>query len=137
MWRSKASSSAPAERLWSLASDVERWGERLPTVTSVTPLQAGPAGVGTRYEVRQPGLPKAVYEITDWQPHSFTWVTRSPGLAGTGAHTVRAEGSGSRIELTYDWSGPLAWLARRLLRTRGQRYVETEARTFARLAEQE
>ena len=81
MIRATARSAATPARLWSLASDVERWGDRLPTVDSVRPLTSGPTGVGARYEVRQPRLPRAVWEVTDWQPgRSFTWVSFVRGL---------------------------------------------------------
>lgn len=137
MIRATARSAATPDRLWAIASDVERWGERLPTVDSVTPLGQGPTAVGERYEVRQPGLPKAVWEVTDWQAgHSFTWVSSSPGIRSTAVHTVIADGDGSRLDLSLDWSGPLAPLLRVLIGRKAQGMVDLEAATFARLAEQ-
>jgi len=61
MIRVTARSAASPDWLWSLASDVERWGDRLPTVDSVRPLGSGRTGVGSRFEIRQPGLPKPVW----------------------------------------------------------------------------
>src|SRR5512141_3000777 len=109
MIRATAWCAATLDQLWSLASDVERWGDRLPTVNSVRPLGSGPTGVGSKFEVRQPGLPKAVWEVTDW-PHerSFTWVSTSPGRRSTAVHTVHYDGDGSRLDLSLEWSGPLA-----------------------------
>ena len=107
MIRATARSAATPDRLWSLASDVERWGDRLPTVDSVRPLGSGPTGVGSRFEVRQPGLPKAVWEVTDWQPQarSFTWVSTSPGIRSTAVHAVQRRRR--RIE-----AGPVAGVVR-------------------------
>ena len=123
--------------MWALASDVEHWGDRLPTVDSVRRLSSGPKVVGSRYEVRQPGLPKAVWEVTDWQPgSSFTWVSSSPGIRSEAVHTVTADADGSRLDLSLQWSGPLAWLLERLIGRKAQGMVETEATTFARLAEE-
>jgi hypothetical protein len=123
--------------LWSIASDVEHWGERLPTVTSVRPLGKEPTRVGSRFEVRQPGLPKAVWEVTDWQQgRSFTWVSTSPGTRSTAVHTVQNDGSGSRLDLSLEWFGPLARILELLIARRARGMVETEAETFARLAEQ-
>ena len=137
MIRSTARSAATPDRLWSLASDVERWGDRLPTVDSVRPLAGGPIGTGSRFEVRQPGLPKATWEVTDWQPgRSFTWVSTSPGIRSTAVHTVQEDGDGSRLDLSLAWSGPLARVLELLIGRKAQGMVETEARTFARLAEQ-
>jgi hypothetical protein len=52
MIKATARSAASPERLWSLASDVRRWGDRLPTVDSVRALgRNGPPVVGSRFEV--------------------------------------------------------------------------------------
>jgi hypothetical protein len=138
MIRATARSAATPERLWSLAGDVERWGDRLPTVDSVRPLGTGPIGVGSRFEVRQPGLPKAVWEVTDWQPgRSFTWVSSSPGIRSTAVHTVQGDGDGSRLDLSLEWSGPLARVLELLIGRKARGMVETEAETFTRLAEED
>ena len=138
MIRATARSTSSPERLWSLASDVERWGERLPTVDAVRPLGNGPTGTGSRFEVRQPGLPRAVWEVTDWQPQgrSFTWVSTSPGIRSTAVHSVRDEGEGSTLVLSLEWSGPLARVLELVLGRKARGMVETEAETFARQAEQ-
>jgi carbon monoxide dehydrogenase subunit G len=137
MIHARARSAARPDQLWSLASDVERWGDRLPTVDSVRPLGSGRTGVGSRFEVRQPGLPKAVWEVTDWQEgRSFTWVSVSPGIKSTAVHTVHDDGDGSRLDLSLEWSGRLAWALERLIGRKARGMVETEAETFTRLAEQ-
>jgi uncharacterized membrane protein len=137
MIRATARSAGPADRLWSIASDVERWGERLSTVDSVRPLGSGPTGVGSRFEVRQPGLPKAVWEVTNWQPgRTFTWVSTGPGIRSTAVHTVQDDDNGSRLDLSLEWRGPLARLLELLIGRRARGMVETEARTFVRLAGQ-
>ena len=136
MLRSSSTSSASPERLWELVGDLDRWDEVLPTVTSIRPLQVGPTAVGSRFEVKQPGLAKTVFEVTDWRPgESFTWVSRQPGVRSTAVHGVRGEGDGSRLDLSLDFSGPLAVLVRLVLGRKAQRMVATEAQTFARLAE--
>ena len=137
MIQATARCDAGPDRLWSIASDVERWGDRLPTVDSVRPLGSGPPSVGSKYEVRQPGLPKAVWEVTDWQEgRSFTWVSSSPGIRSTATHTVHEDEGGSRLELSLDWSGPLAPVLNLLIGRKARGMVEVEADTFARLAEQ-
>jgi len=139
MIRATAQSAATPDRLWSLASDVERWGDRLPTVDVVRPLGSGPTGVGSRFEVRQPGLPKAVWEVTDWQQQgrSFTWVSTSPGIRSTAVHAVQDISGGSRLDLSLEWSGPLARVLELLIGRKARGMVETEAETFTRLAEQD
>ena len=96
-------------------------------------------GVGSRFEVRQPGLPKAVWEVTDWQQQgrSFTWVSSSPGIRSTAVHTVQDDGGGSRLDLSLEWSGPLARVLELLIGRKARGMVETEAETFTRLDEQD
>lgn len=126
-------------RVWALVSDVERWGEMLPTMQRVTRIgPQGPTGVGSRFEVRQPGVPKAVYEITAWEPGAgFTWAAASPGVRTTATHSVTPYDGGSRLVLGIEWSGPLARVVRLLLASKVARMVVQEADTFARLAEQD
>ncbi|PSK87478.1 polyketide cyclase/dehydrase/lipid transport protein [Murinocardiopsis flavida] len=129
---------ASADRLWSLVGDLPAWGAMLPSVDSVRRLGAAevPIGVGARFAVRQPGLPAAVYEVTEWSPgRSFTWVARSPGVVTTCRHIIEAEGAGSRLRLSIEWTGPLAGLVRLLIAGKARRMVESEAATFARLAQ--
>ncbi|GAA2161384.1 polyketide cyclase/dehydrase/lipid transport protein [Humibacillus xanthopallidus] len=139
MIEASSTSNAPPERLWLVVSEVERWGDRLPTFTSVRALEPWrPVGVGSRFEVRQPGLPGATYEMTAWEPgRSFTWVARSPGVVTTASHTVGAHAAGSTVDLALDWTGPLAAVIRRLLGRKSQGMVESEALTMCRLAELE
>ncbi|MFW6597315.1 SRPBCC family protein [Propionibacteriaceae bacterium Y2011] len=131
-----ASSAADPAELFDIASDVEAWGDRLPTVTSVRHV-AGPRpmAVGSRYEVVQPGIPAAVYEVTELDPgRRFVWQARGAGMVATAGHTVVADGTGSRLDLTVEWSGPLGRLFRAVVAKRAQVMVDTEAEVFARLA---
>lgn len=130
-----ATSEAGTEQLWELVSDLERWQDHLDTFTSVTALQPGPTRVGSRFRVRQPGLSAVVYEVTQWwEGVGFVWETRGPGLVGTAEHEISPLQDGSRLELTYTWTGPLARVARRVAGPRAKRMVELEAETFTWLA---
>jgi uncharacterized protein YndB with AHSA1/START domain len=128
---------ATADRVWSLVGDLERWDEMLPTIQKVTRLEPDtPIGVGSRFEVRQPGLPKAVYEITEWEPGSgFVWVASAPGVRTTATHRVDTGTGGTRLTLGITWTGPLAGVVRLLMSGKTRRMVEREADTFTRLAE--
>jgi len=138
MIRTTARSASTPDRLWSIVSDVERWGDRLPTVDSVRPQNSGPTGVGSRFEVRQPGLPKAVWEVTDWQQgRSFTWVSSSPGIRSTAVHTVHDDDGGSRLDLSLEWSGLFSRVLELVIGRKARGMVETEALTFTRLDEQD
>ena len=50
---------------------------------------------------------------------------------------MQRDGDGSRLDLSLEWSGPLARLLELLIGRKARGMVETEAETFARLAEQD
>ena len=136
MMRIEATTTASPERLWETVADVHSWPEYAPTFTSVTPLDVSATGVGTRYRVKQPGLPAATYRISAWHPgHSFTWIGRSPAVTTTAIHTVRSDGDGAVLELLLEWTGPFAWLADRLLTSRAEKMIRTEADALTRHSE--
>ncbi|MGA9748386.1 MAG: SRPBCC family protein [Nocardioides sp.] len=126
---------ADLDRVWSVVSDVDRWDDMLPTMQQVTRLDGGgPVGVGARFEVRQPGLPKAVYEITEWEPRvGFTWVANAPGVCTTATHELRPQNGETLLVLGIAWTGALAGLVRLVMGARARRMVEQEADTFAQL----
>jgi carbon monoxide dehydrogenase subunit G len=129
--------AADTDRVWQLLSDLDNWDQMLPTMQRVTRLGTkGPLGVGTRFEVQQPGLRRAVYEITDWQPgRGFTWRSTAPGIRTAAPHWLAPQDEGTRLVLGIDWSGPLTGLVRLLLGSKVRRMVEQEADSFTRLAE--
>lgn len=134
--QSSAHSLASVTEMWRLLCDVERWAEMLPTMTSVEAMQtAGPPAAGSRYRVRQPGLAPAVYEITEWHPQEgFVWAACTVGLVTTARHAISGVETGSQLELEIEWSGPLSPIIRRFYGRKALQMIETEATTFAHLA---
>jgi len=125
------------DRLWSTISDVRHWARWLPTVDAVTPHDPDRADeVGASYTVEQPGLPKAVWTITDWQEgRSFTWESTQPGIRSVGTHVIRPNGDGTAtIELGIAWSGLLAPIIRLVLGRKSRAYVHREAEALDRAA---
>lgn len=132
----RLSTQASTEGLWSLLSDLDHWASMLPTMQEVTRVDDGPIGVGDRFQVRQPGLPKAVYQITYWQPdRGFTWVSSAVGVRTVASHRLDNGPEGTELVLGVEWSGPLAWLVRLVAGSKARRMVEQETDTFVRLAE--
>lgn len=129
---------AGPDTVWALISDVERWGERLPTFDSVERVSgSGAVGVGDRFRVRQPRLRDAEYEITSWEPgRAFTWESSAPGVHTTATHVIDTIDGNTRLQLGVDWTGPLAWLVKLLLGRRTDRMVRIEGETFGQLAAQ-
>ena len=127
---------APPERVWAVVADVERWPERIPTVHAVERLDAGPLRVGSRTRLEQPRLPTAVWTVTELtEGSSYTWESRSPGVTVTAAHVVDPHPDGSRLTLTVTVSGPMSRIGWLMTRSLTKRYVETEAASLRRVAE--
>jgi uncharacterized membrane protein len=120
--------AAPAEQVFDVYFDVERWPQWTPTVTSVERLDQGPLRIGARTRVRQPRLPKAVWEVTDIAPgRSFTWVATGPGIRTTGHHEAEPTGDGRcRITARLLQEGWLGAVVGRLTSRLTDRYLQTE-----------
>jgi uncharacterized protein YndB with AHSA1/START domain len=125
--------AAPADQVWDAISDVERWPEWTPTVTSVRRLDEGPFGVGSRVEIRQPKLPKAQWTVTEVvDGRSFTWEATGPGMRSVARHVVTPREGGATITLSVEQLGPMGAVAAVVWRGITQRYVETEAESLDR-----
>jgi Polyketide cyclase / dehydrase and lipid transport len=94
---------APAEIVWSATIDVERWPAWNPNTTRVERLEPGAFGVGSTARIEQPGMPAAIWRVTEMLPERrFVWETRLLGMRMVGAHDiiVSVEGCTSRLTLT-------------------------------------
>ena len=92
---------------------------------------------GARARIRQPGLPRQIWEVTEVRPGtSFTWQTSSPGTTIVGTHQVSALAA-NRAQLTIGLSltGPLAPVVGVLVRARAARNLQHEAAGLKRCAE--
>jgi uncharacterized membrane protein len=121
--------SAPAERVFDVYADVERWPEWTESVTRVERLDSGPFQVGSRARVKQPRLPVAVWEVTELVPgRYFVWVARGPGVVTTGRHEVTPAGTegSARATATLVQDGPLGRLVGVLTRRLTNRYLAME-----------
>ncbi|MEU8224068.1 SRPBCC family protein [Kribbella sp. NPDC048915] len=127
---------APAERVWQVFSDVERWPEWTPTVDSVERLDAGPLRVGARTRIRQPKLPVAVWEVTEFKDGEyFEWVSKAPGIKTTGGHRVVSTPEGTLVTATIVQEGPLGRLFGRLYAKLTRDYIATEIAKLKELSE--
>src|SRR5262245_21219547 len=84
--------NAPATVVWDVFSDVERWPEWAASVTRLVGLDGPDISVGKRFELKQPRMPKLVWEVTEVTPGAgWTWVQRSPGGTTLARHEVISE----------------------------------------------
>ncbi len=120
---------APAQRVFDVMADVERWHEWTPSVRSVRLLDGGAFTVGARAVVRQPGFPPALWQVTALEAgHGFEWVSRAPGLIVIGRHWVQSnEEGGSRATLSLDIEGLVGGVWGWITSSITQRYIASEA----------
>lgn len=128
---------ATPDAVWTVLTDVERWPEWTASMILVRRLEEGPFGMGSRARVRQPGLPPAVYTVTEYEPgRAFSWAARSPGVTVIGGHHVGPRGDGhATVRLTVRLTGVLAPLVGLFAARPARRYVAMEAEGLKRRCE--
>jgi uncharacterized protein YndB with AHSA1/START domain len=127
---------ASPEQVWRVMSDVERWHEWTASITSVTPTSAGPFGLGSTADVKQPKLAKAHFVVTAWDPpRGFDWVAKNPAVTALGRHWIERTATGARVRLAVEFSGPLAAVIAWLYGGLTTRYVRMEAEGLKRRVE--
>lgn len=130
--------AAPPQLVWDVFSDVERWPEWTASVTSLTGLDGPALAVGRRFAIKQPGMQKLVWQVTEIEPgSSWTWVQRSPGVRVTARHYVTAQPGGhTLVRQELDQGGFLGALVGRLMVKKTRRFLELEARGLKARSEQ-
>lgn len=128
--------AAPAERVWLVMIDVDRWHEWTPSILRISRVGGVQFGLGMRARIRQPKFPPAVWEVTEVrEARSFTWQSRNLGLLATGVHEVISIGDGSRATLTLTLEGAISGIMGGMTGARTQRYIEHEAAGLQRRSE--
>ena len=130
--------AAPPSLVWEVFSDVERWPEWTASVTRLVALDGPGLAVGKRFEIKQPRMPKLLWQVTEVQPGSgWTWVQRSPGGSTSARHEVVAQNDDrTLVRQQLDQRGLLGALAGRLMRGMTKRYLELEAQGLKARSEQ-
>ncbi|HEU5083919.1 MAG TPA: SRPBCC family protein [Acidimicrobiales bacterium] len=120
---------AAAEVVWQVFTDVERWPEWTESVTRIVPLDGPAIEVGNRFEIKQPRMPKLVWQVTAVDPgRGWTWVQRSPGGTTLATHEVIAQGAQrTLVRQGIDQRGPVGTLVGALMRGTTRRYLQMEA----------
>ena len=129
---------APADVVWEVFSDVERWPEWTASVTRIVAVDGPGLAVGKRFAIKQPRMPKLVWEVTELVPgSSWTWVQRSPGGLTVARHDVVAESDNrTQVRQQLDQRGPLGALVGFLMRGMTRRYLDLEAAGLKAASEQ-
>lgn len=129
---------APPQLVWDVFTDVERWPEWTASVRSLVGLDGAALDVGKRFAIKQPGMPKLIWEVTELDPgSSWTWVQRGPGALVTASHHVVAQPGGRTLaRQQIDQSGLLGALVGRLMTKKTKRFLELEGRGLKARSEQ-
>jgi uncharacterized membrane protein len=129
---------APAASVWEVFADVERWPEWTASVTSIVALDGPGLEVGKRVEIKQPRLPKVVWEVTEVSPGaSWTWRQHSLGATTLASHEIVArDGGGTIVRQRIDQRGPMGVVAGVLMLRLTKRYLELEAQGLKARTEQ-
>ncbi|MER7666073.1 MULTISPECIES: SRPBCC family protein [unclassified Streptomyces] len=126
--------NATPDRIWSVMTDVERWPDWTPTVTTLHRLDRGEFAVGSKVRIKQPQLRVADWEVTRMHRHaSFTWVSHVPGVTTKAGHALSVpatHGAPVEVTLALDQRGPLAGLVGLFTASLTRRYMETELRSL-------
>ncbi len=129
---------APPQVVWDVFSDVERWPEWTASVTSLTGKDGPALAVGRRFAIKQPGMQKLVWKVTEVEAGtSWTWVYRAPGAHVIARHHVIAlPGGRTLVRQELDQRGLLGALVGKLTIKRTRRYLQLEARGLKARSEQ-
>jgi uncharacterized membrane protein len=120
---------APPQLVWDVFSDVEHWPDWTASVTSLVGGDGPALAVGKRFAIKQPGMSKLVWKVTEIDPgSSWTWVQRSPGVLVSARHDVVAQPGGrTLVRQRLDQRGVLGGLLGRLMVKKTKRFLELEA----------
>jgi uncharacterized membrane protein len=129
---------APPQLVWDVFTDVEHWPDWTASVTSLAGLDAPTLAVGRRFAIKQPGMAKLVWKVTEIDPgRSWTWVQRSPGVLVSARHDVTARpDGGTLVRQQLDQRGVLGALVGRLMVKKTKRFLDLEARGLKARSEQ-
>jgi uncharacterized membrane protein len=129
---------APAQLVWKVFSDVERWPEWTASVTSLVGRDGTDLAVGKRFSIKQPGMSKLTWKVTDIDPGlSWTWVQRAPGAFVSARHDVIAQPDGrTLVRQQLEQRGMVGTLVGRMMLKKTKRFLELEAQGLKTRSEQ-
>jgi len=120
--------AAPAAVVWDVFAEVERWPEWTASVEQLVALDGPNLEVGKRFEIKQPHLPKLVWEVTQMTPGiTWTWRQRSFGGTTLATHEVTVlDGDRTLVRQRIDQRGPVGVTVGLLMRRLTRRYLTLE-----------
>jgi uncharacterized membrane protein len=129
---------ASAPVVWDVYADVEQWPTWTASVDRVVALDGPGIEVGKRFEIKQPRMPKLVWEVTEVDPGtSWTWCQRSPGGTTFASHEVLPRaGDRTLVRQRIDQRGPVGVAVGVLMLRLTKRYLALESQGLKATSEQ-
>ena len=120
---------APAQLVVGLFSDVERWPEWTEVGDLPDRQHGANLAVGRRFSIKQPGMPKLIWTVTELDPgRSWTWVQTAPGAVTSAHHEVVGQPDGrTLVRQQLVQRGVLGTLVARLMIKKTKRFLQLEA----------
>src|SRR3954447_4856187 len=130
--------SAPAPTVWEVFVDVERWPQWTASVERLVALDGPGLKVGRRFEIKQPKMPKLVWEVTEVVPGvSWTWRQRSAGATTLASPELEVlDARRTLVRQRIDQGGPLGVATGVLMRRMTRRYLDLEGQGLKACSEQ-
>jgi Polyketide cyclase / dehydrase and lipid transport len=118
---------ASSAMIFMLMTDVEKWRLWTSSIRKIKLLNRPFLQEGAKAKVWQPRLLPSVWEVTEMRPgHSFTWVSKSPGLRMTAAHCIEEIKGRQIVRLEMIYEGVLAAFFYKLTAGLTKKYLEME-----------
>lgn len=119
---------APADLVWAVYTDVERWPQWTASVNRLVGLDGPDLALRRRFEIDQPRMPTLTWQVTEFVPHSsWTWVQRSAGAETVARHFLVETAEGTTVvNQELDQSGLVGAALAVLMRPMTKRYLAME-----------
>ena len=120
--------AAPPQRVWDVTVDIPQWPAWNPTVERVEVLTPQPMGVGWTARLKQPGNAPGTWKVTRYEaPRVYEWDTRPLGMHVTALHVLEPTATGTRVTLSIDVEGPMAFLLGWIVMRVSRKFLPMEA----------
>jgi uncharacterized membrane protein len=136
VWQVSVPVDVPAEQVWPVLLDVERWPTWTASMRDVTRQDDGLLEVGSTVRISQPLLPPTVWTVDELVPgRSFSWSSERSGTRTVADHRLDPRTGGCTVTLVLTQSGPLAGVSAVLFGRLVLKYMRMEAEGLKQRAE--
>ena len=120
--------AAPAPIVWPALANVALWPEFIDPVEEVRPLDGAALKPGARFEVRQKGVRRTVWTVTELEPsRRFAWEAEAGGVSLRADHRMAPDGPrATLLTIEFALTGALGRAAAMLMRGKTERFIEAE-----------